>query len=231
MSQVDPSQLKTLMEDIRSIKTVIDQNTPVISQIATRSLRSVAVFGGLAMITWCLIMQYLISAWGSYGQLPPLTKIIMVSIAAAGLIAAGTLKWIVMVRSAHAFDPDATGAKLLQEIHSSRYIISLHVPVGLVIVFLVVYSSVTGNASLVVPIVAIGTGILWNAYSAMFRTGEFLVGGLTFMVSGCIVLVYREFVPPLIGFASSVGLGTLLFGIVAYIRTFAEERKPSRGTK
>ncbi len=219
MQQIDPTQLKSLVEDIRSVRTVIDQNTPLISQVATRSLRSVALFGGLGMIVWCSVMQYFISNSGSYGQLPVMVKLIMISLAAAGLLAAGTLKWLVMVKSAHEVDPEATGNRLLQEFHSSRYILHLHVPVGLTILFLVVYSILNGHGSLVVPILAVGTGILWNAYSAMFRTGEFLVGGLVFMTGGCIVLVFRDSIPPLLGFAGTVGLGTFLFGVVAYFRT------------
>ncbi|MBD3344952.1 MAG: hypothetical protein GF401_07810 [Chitinivibrionales bacterium] len=219
MTHINEKQANELLEDLALIKKAIQKNTPVLQQIALdKAFWLLSLFGGIAIILISLLFDYFIRQAGSFDALAGGTKIFLFSLIGLFIIITGTYKWIQFTRSARAVEPAITGWGLFKELHASQILISLHIPVGLLMLFLTFYSIAQGHPELSVPIISIGVGILWNAYGSLFRTKQFYVGGYWMMITGAISLLLSH-VSPFINLSYSVGMGLIIFGIASWTTT------------
>jgi hypothetical protein len=73
-----------------------------------------------------------------------------------------------------------------------------------------------GHSRLIIPLISIGAGLLYNTYHSLLRIDEFLLMAYWFILTGCILIVFNS-VSPLLGLSVTLGCGLLLLSVIWYL--------------
>ena len=87
---------------------------------------------------------------------------------------------------------------------------------GVVILFSCVYAVGTGNPRLLVPILSVGIGLMYNNIDTLLRLDEVSWAGYWFIVSGCVVIVFNA-ISPLLSLCLTLGCGLLILAVMWYL--------------
>ncbi len=216
MDALSPELIDQLAQDIAFVKKAIEKNSSILNRIDFRgSLRLTVLLSAISVFVFCGLFHILMKHFGGFAAIPVYLKAIVFSAIALDFTLLGILKNFGVLRSARAFDPGISLFRLMREYYSIR-IYHHFIPLACVLVFACVYASMSGHAAYIVPLLAIGAGLIYNAYDILLRVDEFLFTGYWFIVSGCILLVFHT-VSPLLSISISLGCGCLLLSVIWYL--------------
>lgn len=95
----------------------------------------------------------------------------------------GVMKWTFLQRTVQRVSSGVSAWALMADLQGAPLMYALLIPVGLTMLFLVVYALVQGHTAFIPAIGALGIGIIFNAYGTVFRAPQLFAGGAT----GCLL--------------------------------------------
>jgi hypothetical protein len=216
MEQFSPEQVERFAEDIAFVRRAIQKNISVLQQMDFRSsLRLTVLLAAIGTFLFCALFHFAMKHFGGYAAIPVTIKVILFSTLALVAAAIGLVKNSGIMKSARTADPSVSLSRLMREYYTIK-VYHHFVPLVLVIAFGVIYASVTGAPQLVIPIAAIGVGLVCNSFGSLLRVDEFLWASYWLIVTGGIVLIFHS-ISPLLGISLTAGCALLLTAAALYL--------------
>jgi hypothetical protein len=216
MDAFSREQVDRFVEDIAYVKKAIQKNTSVLQQMDFRkSLRLTILLSAIGTFFFCGLFHIVEGRFGSFAAIPIAIKATLFSAMALVFILIGLVKNSGIMKSAHSIDPGISLGRLLREYYTIR-VYHNFVPLILVLFFSVGYAVTTGNLQLIIPMAAIGAGLVYNGLGTLLRVDEFFWTAYWLIVTGVIVLVYHA-ISPLLAISLTAGGSLLLLAVALYI--------------
>jgi hypothetical protein len=210
MNTVTKNNIDKLLEDISSIKTVINRNKPLLQQVLNPAqFRWLGLLAGISIIFFCLLIYFLVRHFGSFSDTPATVRFILYGTMAITMIWVQILKRRAFLTAAKKVDQKLTISSVLKEMFTFR-IIHIYAPVVALVIVLCIYFTQRNMAYFIVPTISIGTGLLYNFIGSVTEIRQYLIFGYWMLLTGVLAIIF-SFIPALIVFAVSLGGGMLLF--------------------
>lgn len=212
MVTIDNRQIENLLEDIASIKSVINKNKPLIHQILMpRHFRLFSLIAGISVLVFCFLIYFLIAHYESYATIPKNIKGIIYGLMALDWMLLVFLKYSRWGKSLMKIDRTFTLGRAIDEFFSYR-IMHVYFPLA-AIMFILCFRIAKVDAYYIIPIISIGTGLLYNFIGSITEIRQWLVGGYWFLIAGIAILL-ADPIPATLALAVTMGCGCLLFAAV-----------------
>ena len=216
MNTVTENNIDKVLEDISSIKTVINRNKPVLQRLLhPAQLRLFFLIIGLNLIAVCLVLFFIIQHYGYFTAIPKAERIIIWGILLVDLLFIQVFKRRVFLSSAQKIDPKLTLLGALKEIFTFR-IIHVYVPIIALVILFGFYFGHHQIPYYIVPTISIGVGLLYNFIGSIVDIRQYLLFGYWTLVTGVLAAFYT-LVPALIVLAVSIGGGMLLISLSGFL--------------
>jgi hypothetical protein len=215
MNTITESNIDKLLEDVSSIKTVINRNKPLLQRLLHPArLRLFFLLVGLNLIAICLVLFFLIQHYGFFAAIPKTGRIIIYAALAVDLVLIQIFKRKVFLSSARKIDPKLTLMGILREIFTFR-IIHVYVPIVVLVILLGFYFGHHRIPYYIIPTISIGVGLLYNCIGSIIDIRQYLIFGYWTLVTGVLAILFTV-VPALIVLAVSIGGGMLLMSLSGF---------------
>ena len=215
MNTVAENNIDKLLEDISSIKTVINRNKPLLQRLLHPArLRLFFLLVGLNLIAICLVLFFLIQHYGYFTAIPKPGRGVIYAVLAVDVILIQIFKRRIFLSSARKIDPKLTIMRILKEFFTFR-IVHVYVPIIVLVILLGFYFAHHKLAYYIVPAISIGVGLLYNCVGSIIDIRQFLLFGYWTLVTGVLAILYPV-VPALIVMAISIGGGMLLMSLSGF---------------
>lgn len=212
MSQITKEQVDKLLGDIKTIKSVISENQPIIKQLLLpMHFRVISYLCGIGIIVISLAYFFLLRQYGGYDAIPQAARIFLLVVIAALAVTVWILKGVLWFKSVHTVNKELRFGQMIKMLYSGQ-ILHTWIPISFLMGFLVVYCVTHGLNHYIVPILAFGVGIIYNLIGGMTNIKQYLFTGYWLIATGACSILFPA-VCSLIWLALSLGLGLLLFGI------------------
>ena len=217
MDQNKEVQLRELMEDISSIKSVIKKNQPLLHYLfAPKEWRRLSLIVGAGLLVFPLAYYLVVNHYGSYAGVPGGLKLALMLGAVAALLGSGVYKNILFLRSARKIDPAYSPIRIYKELYDINAL-PIHVSHGLLALFFTVFFAINGNEQYIVPTFGIMTGLLYNFYGAILNRIEFTVPGYWMIITSVVAVIHSD-ISILISLIYVFAVPMFLFSLVATLR-------------
>jgi hypothetical protein len=217
--------IKNLIDDINYIKEMVSRNNPFLHEAGiSKGVQIVSLVGGIVIIFFSGIFQWLIQTYGSFPAIPTGIKLSLFIVQGIIWIVLGVYKQYSILSSMKAANPSLTFAIILRDLYN-RYTVHTYLPPAIIAIVLSLYFLLSGNVQFIVPTIAIGLGLVSNGASVGFRIPEMLVMGYWFLFSGITSLIFYR-ISACISLSYTVGLGFIIFSISAYV---SNRKREARG--
>ena len=215
MDTIESSQLEKLLEDISSIKSVINKNKPLLQQVLNPvHFRLFTLLAAISIIGFALVIYFLMLQYGSFSSIPSTIRYIIFAAMAADWFFMQYLKRRTFLKTGKRIDPTFTIRRLLKEFFTYR-IAHVYVPMTLLIIFLTVYFVYKNIPYYIVPACSIGIGLLYNFIGSFTEIRQYLILGYWFLITGAGVLMFNT-IPAPISLSLTLGCGLLIFSALGY---------------
>jgi hypothetical protein len=215
MNTVTENNIDKVLEDISSIKTVINRNKPLLQQLLHPArLRLFFLLVGLNLIAICLVLFFLIQHYGFFAAIPKSGRFGIYAALAVNMVLIQIFKRRVFLSSAQKIDPKLTLMGILKEIFTFR-IIHVYVPIVVLVTLLGFYFAHHRIPYYIVPTISIGVGLLYNFIGGIIDIRHYLIFGYWTLVTGVLAILFSV-APALIVLAVSIGGGMLLMGLIGF---------------
>jgi hypothetical protein len=224
MDTINGGQIEKLIEDISSIKSVINKNKPLLQQVLNPAhFRLFTFLAAISVIGFAMLIYFLAQHYGSFSMIPLATRYVIFAAMAADWIFMQYLKRKIFVTTGRRIDPTFTFGRLLKEFFTYR-IAHVYVPVMVLIIFLVFFFIYKSIPYYIVPAVSIGIGFLYNFIGSFTEIRQYLIIGYWFLITGLGVTILNN-IPAPISLSVTIGLGLLIFSALGCLaaRTAREE--------
>jgi hypothetical protein len=212
MATIDDQQIDKMMDDIASIKTVINQSKPVLQKILMpRHFRILSLIVGISIILFSLVFYYAIGRFGSYEAIPQNFKNSFFGLMVLDFMLLTVLKYFFWDRSLKKMDRAFDIPRAMEAFFSFR-IVHVYLPLVAVMVIVCVYLSRI-DAYYIIPTLAIGKGLMYNFIGSVTKIRQWLIAGYWFLISG-VVLLDGDLMPATVSLAVALGIGHLLFAAI-----------------
>jgi hypothetical protein len=215
MNTVTETNIDKLLEDISSIKTVINRNTPMLQRLLHPArLRLFFLVVGLNLIVFCLVIFFVIQHHGYFNAIPAKWRTVIWGSLLLDLFFIQVFKRRVFLSSAHKIDPKLTIMGILKEFFTSQ-IIHVYVPI---VVLMFIFGFYFGHHRIpyfVIPTISIGIGLLYNCVGSIFNLRQYLLFGYWTLATGVLAILFPV-AHTLIVLAVSIGGGMLLMSLSGF---------------
>ncbi|MFC1822070.1 hypothetical protein ACFL9T_05135 [Thermodesulfobacteriota bacterium] len=221
MKEIDNNQIEKLLEDISSIKSVINRNKPLLQQVLIpEQHRLLASIGGLSIIFFSMFIYFLMDHFGSFGDIPRTIRYILYGAIAADFIFIQIIKRSSLLASAKKYDQSITYWQLFKEFLTIR-IIHIYIPLLLLMIFLIIYFIYQNAAYYIVPTLSIGAGLLYNFIGCITEIRQYLLFGYWLLITGTCTIIL-SFIPALVAVSVIFGIGWFIFAFSGALFTASD---------
>lgn len=215
MEPVDSQRLEKMIIDIASIRSVLNKNKMILQQIMIPSFMVVVgAIGCVGIIVFCLLIHLLIGHYGSYGQIPREIRYAIYGAMAAVGVVMSVIKLRGLSVSGRQIDPEYTLRRVLKEMFSFK-IVHLYLPVMSLVIFFCFYFAYREMSAMILPTILIGMGLLSNFIGMLVEIRLYLFLGYYVLGSAVVIILFPS-IPVTLAIAGSLGIGYLIFTIMAY---------------
>lgn len=212
MENMDNQQIEKLLNDISTIKNVLDRNRgPLQKLLLTSQFRVLGYLSGFGIIFFCLLFYFLIQYFHAYGDIPFLLKGIIFVALVLSVFFVGLIKWSALLSSAKQIDPKMTFGRVLREFFIFR-VRHIYVPIVLLYAFFIIFFICVGKAYYIVPTSSISISLMFNFLGSITGIRQYLIGGYWFLITGILSVIFNT-VPPSVAVAASIGCGLIIFAV------------------
>lgn len=213
--KIDYEQVERTLEDIASIKNIINRNKPIFQQIFDfTDYRLIFLLVGISIIVFSMLFYFLMGYYGSYEAIPDKLNLFIYIAIFIDWIFIGILEYRRYLYSLKKIDQSLTLRSLLKELFSNRYK-HLVFAVILLDIILIVFFSFKGIPYFIIPTLAILLGLLCLA-GTMLHIKYLLVTGYWYLITGIVFLIF-DTIPAPIAITISFGIGYIIFALLGYI--------------
>jgi hypothetical protein len=207
--------LHRIAADIGYLKRAVERASPVMAKAgASRGMAWLSLVTGVLILLVAAIYYVLITRFGALALVPAGIKTAMLAFIGAMVVLIGIFKQRMILSTARKIDPSMTIGRVWRELYSYK-LIHIYAPLSVMTVGVSIYAWQIGHSELVIPIVSIGLGFMFNAVASILRIPEMLAGGYWFLCSGAIALGFRSAAGPLsVGY--TIGMGMIVFAATAF---------------
>lgn len=224
MVTINGGQIEKLLEDISSIKSVINKNKPLLQQVLNPAhFRLFTLLAAISIIGFCLLIYFLMQHYGNFSSIPRATKFIIFAAMAADWIFMQIMKRRTFLRTGKRIDPTFTIGRLLKEFFTYR-IAHVYVPMMILIIFLSIYFIYQDVPYYIVPVLSIGVGLLYNFIGSFTEIRQYLILGYWFLITGIGVIIFNT-IPAPISLSITVGCGLLIFSALGCLAVRADKEE------
>ncbi|MGA2479995.1 MAG: hypothetical protein ABSG63_14685 [Spirochaetia bacterium] len=184
MLMQDKKRVAQLIRDLGEIKAAVKRNNPILREIvASRFFWLLVLFYGLAIILFCLVMQYLFRRYGGYTAVPSPVKLIFWITTAAVTVATYVIRVRGILRIIHAIDPRLTFLSMLGDHNIGEF---MHVagPLMAIAAGLTVYFAQTGQPFVIVGTWGLCIGLIENQLAFTVHLPEYYILGYWCLATG-----------------------------------------------
>ena len=215
MEIIDNEQIEKTLEDIASIKKIINRNKPIIQKLLDFThYRLIFLLVGISVTVFSMLFYFLKGYYGSYEAIPDeLNFFVYIAIFIDGIFIT-ILEYRCYVNSLKNIDQSFTLYSLVKELFSHRYK-HLVFAVLFLDILLIVFFSIKGIPYFIIPTFAILLGLLCLAVTMLYIK-HLLVMGYWWIITGIVLLIFNT-IPAPIALTISFGIGYILFGVLYYI--------------
>lgn len=224
MDALNGGQIDKLLEDISSIKNVINKNKPLLKQVLDPAhFRLFTLLAAVGVIGFAMLIFFLMQHYGSFSAIPRTTRYVIFTAMAADFIFMQVLKRRTFLKTGKRIDPTFTFGRLLKEFFTDR-IAHVYVPIMLLIIFLSIYFINKSVPHYIVPTGAIGIGLLYNFIGSLTDIRPYLMVGYWFLITGMGVLIFNN-IPVPISISITFGCGLLIFSVLGRLAAGADKEE------
>ncbi len=224
MDTLNGGQIEKLLEDISSIKSVINKNKPLLQQILNPAhFRLFTLLAAISIIGFASLIYFLMQHYGSFSSIPRTTRYIIFGAMAADWVFMQILKRRTFLNTGKRIDPTFTIGRLLKEFFTYR-IAHVYVPVMVLIIFLIIYFIYENIPYYIVPAVSIGVGFLYNFIGSFTEIRQYLILGYWFLITGVGVIIFNS-IPAPISLSITLGCGLLIFSALGCLSARADKEE------
>ena len=222
MKTINNDQIDRLLEDISSIKAVINRNKPILQQVFNSGrFRLFAFLCALSYIGFSMLIFFLMRYYGSFGSIPDTTRYIIYAAIAADFVFLQILKRRGFLVSAKEIDQSLTFGWLIKELYSYP-IVHLYVPLTALMFFLSIYFIVNDIPYFIIPTVSIFFGLQSNFMGTILEIRQGLIVGYWFLVTGVCTIIFSS-IPAPIALSMTLGCGMLILFILGCLSSGSTE--------
>ena len=215
MKTIDNKQVEKLLEDIASIKEVINKNKPILQQVADLThFRLLSLLSAISVAIFSILFYFLLNIYGSHNAIPGKYKWIIYIVMAVIYLALAIMKQRLYLSSVKKLDKNLTLRWLYKELFSSGFA-HLYFSSIFLIVLLVVFYITNDIAYFIIPSLSIFIGLL-SISGAMLHLKHALVMGYWFFITGIFFIIFNT-IPASIAVLITFGLGFLLMSVLGYM--------------
>jgi hypothetical protein len=214
MIKISTDQVDKLLGDIASIKSVLSKNKPVLKQLLLpMHFRVISFIGGAAIVVLAAVYYYLLLWHGDYDRIPERIRYLLIGVIAFLFLLVLFLKRALWVRSVQRLDKRYTFGEIVKNIYTYQFT-HIWLPITLIMLFLIGYLCYVDAERLIITVVSVGIGLLYNSIGGMTRIRQYLIVGYWLIVTGLLNLVLVE-LSAFVFLALSPGCGLLLFAFIS----------------
>jgi len=207
----DSPDLETLLQDIQAMKSALHRHDRLIRQILLpKYFGLMSAYFGAALLLIFGSFQVLISMYGSYAAIPPMARYVLWALLIFAMISSSIIKLMSFSRASK----ELSGPNNIFALMREFFILPLrHVYIGSAIgsILVSVYLAMAGLALLIIPVVVLIIGIIWNQLGEFIKSRSYLIVGYWLILSGGLSFFFVQAYPYAV-LALSPGLGFLMFG-------------------
>ena len=215
MKTIDNEQVEKLLEDIASIKEVINRNEPVIQQVINLAhFRLLSLLAGICISFFSFLFYALINIYGTHSEIPSTFKWIIYTAIFIITVVITVMKQRLYLSSLKKIDSTLTLSWWFGELFSNRFV---HIYLSSIFlnIFLIFFFIHKGIPYFIIPSIALWIG-LFGIAGTMLYIKHSLVMGYWFFITG-IGLIIINTMPVTIAVFISFGIGFILLGLLGYI--------------
>jgi MFS family permease len=220
MNTIDNEQVNRTLEDIASIKEVINRNTPIIQRVAIwqqfmslRNFRLLWLLFGISATFFSMLFYFLMNYYGSYGDIPFNLKLIIYIAIGIDSVFISILK--LRLISNLLKKQNLTLSWWLKEIFPKGYD-HISCSVLFLFYFLIAYFIIQDIPYYIIPLLSIIYGLMMLLPIGLNIEYSILTG-YYFLVTGICLLIFNT-IPASIAVSISVGAGSLIGAALGYIK-------------
>ena len=212
MATSNDKQIDQLIEEISSIKTVINKNKSLLRQILLpANFRLLALLTGISIILFSMIFYYFMDFYGGYSFIPGYIKLTLMAAMVVDCIFLAIIKFSNFIKSLLEIDYRYTFGRLMKEFFSFR-IVHVYAPLYALAVFLCIYLSKQNSTYYIIPTISITVGLMYNFLGSILEVKQYLLVGYWLILTGVGVLLFNT-IPAPVAVSISMGCGILLFAL------------------
>jgi hypothetical protein len=222
MDTINSGQIEKLLEDISSIKSVINKNKPLLQQVLNPAhFRLFTLLAAISIIGFASLIYFLMQHYGSFSDIPRTARYVIFAAMAADWVFMQYLKRRTFLTTGKRIDPTFTIGRLLKEFFAYR-IAHVYVPVMVLIIFLIIYFIYENIPYYIVPAVSIGVGFLYNFIGSFTEIRHYLILGYWFLSTGVGAILFNN-IPAPISLSITLGCGLLIFSALGCLSARADK--------
>ena len=222
MDTIDGGQIEKLLEDISSIKSVINKNKPLLLQVLNPAhFRLFTLLAAISVIGFAMLIYFLMQHYGSFSDIPRTTRYIIFAAMAGDWVFMQYLKRRTFLKTGRRIDPTFTIGRLLKEFFTYR-IAHVYVPVMVLMIILIIYFIYKNVPYYIVPAVSIGAGFLYNFIGSFTEIRQYMIIGYWFLITGVGVIIFNN-IPAPISLSITIGCGLLMFSALGCLPAHSDK--------
>lgn len=221
---MDNFNLNETLEDIRRIKSVIQQNSYTYQQLVYSPVVKLILFVSGLTALWVPVFYYLLlKRYESYEAIPFEIRLTLVLVIIIGLSLVFYGK-LILILKAYRLTPQPSFLKFMNRVLSRQVLLLCPLIIGSIFFFVIFFMTVQ-NYHLIVPAVAIGLGICFSIIGSFISSSEFFVLGNYCWILGTLSIPFIIFAPltALLWTSGIFGVGVL--GLGFYLMFFHRAHK------
>ena len=218
MKTIDNEQIDKVLEDIASIKEVINIDYSIIRQfLSFTHYRLISLVLGISIIGFSMLFYFLMDYYGNYGAIPAKFKwIIYIAIAiSVGFITFMSLRlvWSALKKS----DPSLTlsGLVQIQKKYSPDWYNHVFLSTTFLFFFLIVFFIIKGIPYYIIPTNCLLYGLLSFSHVSLGIKHSLIMGYWLFITGICLLIFNTT--PAPIALSISIGVGCLIMAVLGYM--------------
>jgi hypothetical protein len=219
----DDEQIDRLLEDITSIREVINRNKPILNQLFNLApFRWFMLTTGIIIIGFSFLFYFLVQHYGSYGAIPGTLKYsIYVALILSALIIQ-VWKGLAYSASAKRINKNLTLGWAFSTFYSNRiaHIYISHVVLMFFFTFLFI---VRHMAFYIIPAFSFGMALIAISYGVMLHARYGLITGYWFLITGVLTILFKSIIPAPFAVILTIGCGMLIIAFYGFLASRVKE--------
>ena len=216
MKTIDNDRIERTLEDIASIKEIINSDYSIFRYIVSfTQTRLISLLSGISIVGFSMLFYFLMDYYGNYGAIPiELKWIIYIAIAIVACFLTFMslrLVWSALKKS----DPNFTLNDLFHKKTTPDWYIHVYYSTTFLFFFLIVFFIIKGIPYYIIPTNCLLYGLLSFSHVSLGIKHSLIMGYWCF-VTGIGLLIFNT-IPAPIAISISLGVGCLIMAVLGYM--------------